>query len=191
MNTAKLSRSGNQTKNQFSESWPPFINKLPIWVEIMSYFFLIWIFNTIYLCLLCNNYLYGVPEGQNTRKCFWKSPNLWSEMFCLPNFFPPNVVFCPKFYFVSSKCLIFFWNIKCCFPHFLSPNCCWFLKMLHFVTFCFVFDSFFFQNVSGFCDMLLFWPLRATLCLFYNVILCSYHPLSLLRSEGVIEYICL
>lgn len=189
MNTAQLSRSRNQTKNQFSESWPPFINKLPIWVVIMSYFFLIWIFNTIYLCLLCNNYLYGGHEGQNTRKCFWKSPNLWSEMFYLSNFFPPNVVFCPKFCFF--KMFVFFWNIKCCFPHFLCPNCCWFLKMLHFVTFCFVFDSFVFQNVSGFCDMLLFWPLRATLCLFYNVILCSHHPLSLLRSEGVIEYICL
>lgn len=92
----------------FSESWPPFFNKLPIWVEIMSYFFLIWIFKTIYLCLLCNNYLYGVPEGQNTRNFFGKSPNLWSEMFCLPNFSPPNVVFCPKFYFVSSKCFCFF-----------------------------------------------------------------------------------
>lgn len=178
MNTAQLSRSRNQTKNQFSESWPPFINKLPIWVEIMSYFFLIWIFNTIYLCLLCNNYLYGGHEGQNTRTFFWKSPNLWSEMFYLSNFFPPNVVFCPKFYFVSSKCLFFSEILNVVFHIFYPPIVVGFWRcyiLWHFV----LFDSFFFQNVSGFCDMLLFWPLRATLCLFYNIILCSHHPLCL------------
>lgn len=114
---------------------------------------------------------------------------IWNVLFI--QFFPPKCCVLSKVLFCFFKMFVFFWNIKCCFPHFLSPNCWWFLKMLHFVTFCFVFDSFVFQNVSGFCDMLLFWPLRATLCLFYNVILCSYHPLSLLRSEGVIEYICL
>lgn len=138
MNTAQLSRSRNQTKNQFSESWPPFINKLPIWVEIMSYFFLIWIFNTIYLCLLCNNYLYGGHEGQNTRKCFWKSPNLWSEMFYLSNFFPPNVVFCPKFYFVSSKCLFFSEILNVVFHIFYPPIVVGFWRcyiLWHFVLF--------------------------------------------------------
>ena len=107
LNTDKLSRSGNQTKNHLLQSDPRFLISYSFgwkWNTI----FPIWIFNTIHLCLLCNNYLYGGPEGQNTRTFFGEhssgSVRSQSRNVVRPNLYP---IFCPPnllFYFVSSKC---------------------------------------------------------------------------------------
>ena len=69
----------------------------------------------------------------------------------------------------------------------------YFEDILCFVTFCFDFVLFF-QMCQFFCDTLLFWPLRATLYSFNNILglhifLISSSSLSLLSSEGDIEYI--
>lgn len=144
MNTAKLSRSGNQTKNQFSESWPPFINKLPIWVEIMSYFFLIWIFKTIYLCLLCNNYLYGGHEGQNTRTFFGNHQICDLKCSVYPIFPPQMLCFVQSFILFLQNVWFFSEILNVVFHIFFIPQL---LLVFEDVTFC---DILFCSTVSFF-----------------------------------------
>lgn len=138
MNTAKLSRSGNQTKNPFSESWPPFFNKLPIWVKIMSYFFLIWIFNTIYLCLLSNNYLYGGHEGQNTRTFFGNHQICDLKCSVYPIFSPQMLCFVQSFILFLQNVWFFSEILNVVFHIFYPPIVDGFWRcyiLWHFVLF--------------------------------------------------------